>query len=149
MSGGLRSFAPIAAVLLAIRFQFLSLDGTMFSFLNRPFILVAGVTLSLGEFVGDKLPFAPNRTAWLSVTARVFSGALSGSVIMAAVSGNSTMALVAGAALGIVGALAGTFAGFFGRKAIVKGLRMNDAYVALGEDLLSLALAVFGIYLIA
>lgn len=141
-SGGLRSLTPAAVLLIAIRLGVLSLDGTWLAFLSSTPILIVIVALAIGELIGDKLSFAPNRTAWLGLSGRVISGAICGAALIASLSGNSLIGMFAGTSLGITGAMTGTFSGFYARTRIASSTGTRDLYIALAEDLLAIAIAI-------
>ncbi len=87
--------------------------------------------------IGDKLPIIPSRIAPGPLFARVVSGGLGGACLFVA-AGTS---LVIGAALGGVGGLVGAFAGYEIRRRLVTNLRCKDFVVALGEDVIAIAMA--------
>jgi len=89
--------------------------------------------LAIGEMVFDKLPFAPNRIAPGVLTGRVLSGAMCGAAV-------SRRDQKAGALLGMAGALAGSFAGYFIRKAAGRTSGLPDAVIALAEDALAMGI---------
>lgn len=84
---------------------------------------------AVGEAIGDKTPFVPARTSPLSLGGRTLSGALCG----AAVAGAS------GVAVGVLGALAGTFGAHRARAALTELTGLPDPLLGVAED----ALAVF------
>ncbi len=86
--------------------------------------------MALGEFVGDKMPSAPNRIATPGLVFRSLSGAVAGASIYKASGGN----IYAGALLGGVTAVAATFGSFFLRKAIVKQAHLIDPVIGGIED---------------
>ncbi len=88
--------------------------------------------LALGEFVGDKLPTAPNRIAPLGVISRCFSGSLAGASIYKA-AGNK---VIAGALVGAVVALGATYGTFALRRNIVRKFKLSDPVVGAIEDTL-------------
>ncbi len=91
--------------------------------------------LALGELVLDKLPFAPNRTSPGALSGRMISGALCGAAVVREDEG-------AGAVLGIVGALAGSFAGYFLRKGVRRVSGLPDTLIALAEDATAIGIGV-------
>ncbi|MFJ3379268.1 DUF4126 family protein [Curtobacterium sp. NPDC090217] len=130
LSGG-RSATPLA--LLALNRDRKELTGAwqdwpMFRTQLGRGLLVAG---AVGELVGDKLPKTPSRIAVAGLIGRAGSGALVGAAI--ATTGKRDRR-VEGAVLGAVGALIGSFAGYFLRKAIGTTTGLRDPLVALGED---------------
>ena len=89
--------------------------------------------LAAGEIVGDKLPRTPARTAPGPLSARLLSGALSGAALCAA--GGKPPS--AGAAVGALGALAGTFAFYHLRRRLGQATGLPDPIVAVAEDALA------------
>jgi uncharacterized membrane protein len=131
--GGLRSLTPAAVTAWAVYLGWMKLA--------RPFSLIGSTAsvlilslLALAELIADKLPKTPNRTSPPGLIARIVMGALTGATVALSVSGSSIL----GALLGIVGAVAGTFAGYKARTGIVKALNVPDIYIALAEDLIAI-----------
>ncbi len=131
---GLRSLTPPAMIAWATRLGWLKLE--------RPFSLIGTLPsvaiftlLAIVELVADKLPKTPSRTAPPGLIARIVMGGLSGACIAA---GGAQSALF-GALLGIVGALVGCFGGYQVRTRLVKALGTPDIYIALAEDLVTIA----------
>jgi uncharacterized membrane protein len=93
------------------------------------------VVLAIGELIGDKLPSTPNRTAPLGLGARIVMGALTGACLASAGGG---VALV-GAGLGAIGGIAGAFAGYRARMDIRRASGLPDVVVAVLEDLVTIA----------
>ena len=134
---GLRAVTAPAAVSWAARLGWLDLHGTRLGFMGST---VAVVIFSLGaifEYVNDKLPKTPSRTAPLELVARIVTGGLSGG----SVSVSAGQSLLAGAALGAIGAVAGAFGGYQARTRLVRGLKVKDIFVAVLEDLVAISLA--------
>lgn len=146
-AGGLRTFVPGAILLLAVCLGYLHLDGTWLAFLSSQIILVLAIVASFGELVVDKLPFAPDRTAWFGLIGRIVSGLSCGAILMTGLAGNSLPAALSGAAFGVVGTLVGTFGGFFARKRITKKSGIADLFIAIPEDLIAIGLSVFAVFL--
>lgn len=86
--------------------------------------------MALGEFVGDKMPSAPDRIALPAIISRSISGAIAGASIYKAAGGN----LYAGAILGSVTAVAATFGSFYLRKTMVKHANLIDPIIGSIED---------------
>jgi uncharacterized membrane protein len=97
--------------------------------------IVLGVA-ALGEYVADASPKIPSRTALPSIVIRPLSGAVAG-WFLAAWHGGSP---VAGAIVGVIGALAGTYGGHAARAAAIEKIGAIPAAVA--EDVVAIALAV-------
>jgi uncharacterized membrane protein len=86
--------------------------------------------LAIGEFVGDKMPSAPNRISAAGLIGRCISGGIAGAGIYKASGGN----LYFGALLGSATAIAATYGSFFLRKSIVKHAHLIDPIVGTIED---------------
>lgn len=131
---GLRSLSPTACIAWAAYLERIRLPRPL-ARLGTPLgVLILGV-LALAELVADKLPRTPNRTAPPVLAARLVMGALAGACV--------GPALWSGALLGSLGALAGTYLGFYARTGTVNALALPDLKVALLEDFLCLATALF------
>ena len=89
--------------------------------------------LMLVELVADKLPRTPSRRALGPFVGRVLMGALAGAAVNAGAGGSS----VAGAVLGGVGGIIGTFGGYEARTGLVRALKVPDFVVALAEDVVA------------
>jgi uncharacterized membrane protein len=120
---GLRTFTPIAAVLLV--------RGGLWG-------IVFAVAAAL-EYVLDVLPSTPSRTGALGVSARVVSGAFSGWAIVTMHGGPG----IPGAVAGIAGAVIGTYAGHAARIAAI--VRIGSYPAAIAEDLIAIGLAAFAV----
>jgi uncharacterized membrane protein len=86
--------------------------------------------MALGEFIGDKMPAAPNRISPPGLIGRCVSGALAGAGIYKA-AGESWYT---GALLGGTTAIASTFGSFYLRRAIVKHAHLIDPIIGTIED---------------
>jgi uncharacterized membrane protein len=84
-------------------------------------------TLAIGELIFDKLPFAPKRIAPAGLSGRLLSGAMCGAAV-------AREDQAAGALLGMAGALASSFAGYFLRKRAGQASGVPDAVIGLFED---------------
>jgi uncharacterized membrane protein len=93
---------------------------------------------ALGELIGDKLPKSPARTIPAALILRCIAGG--GSAYFLAGAGAGAGALLA-AVCGVVGALIGTYGGYALRHALTRPGRLPDLPVAIGEDILTIALA--------
>lgn len=90
---------------------------------------------ALGEYVADASPKIPSRTAFPSIVIRPLSGAIAGWFISAWHGGSP----VAGAVVGAIGALLGTYGGHAARAAAIAKIGAIPAAVA--EDVVAIALA--------
>jgi uncharacterized membrane protein len=135
---GLRSMLAPAAVVSDLARHRPDLPMSRF-FANASGHEAKFITLAnaLGEAVFDKLPFVPARTAPGSVIARSLSGALSGGAL--GLSREIPAAL--GAALGLIGAIGGTYGAYHARKWIGENTKVPDPVIGLAEDGIAVALA--------
>jgi uncharacterized membrane protein len=136
---GLRSLTAPAAVSWAAHLGWLDLHGSPFAFMGSWAAVLVFSVLAVIEYVMDLLPTTPSRTAPGPLIARVVTGALSGACLFVA----AHQSLPAGAVLGGIGGVLGAFAGYQARTRLVNGLRVKDAFVAIPEDLVAIALALF------
>ncbi|HEV2273444.1 MAG TPA: DUF4126 family protein [Acidobacteriaceae bacterium] len=131
---GLRSLTGPAVVCWGAHLGWLHLAGTRLAFLGRPTTVAIATLLALAELVADKLPKTPARTAPAGLSARILFGALVGSAL-AISAGRSPM----GAAIaGLLGGVAGAFAGYTIRHSLVTQAHLPDLVVALAEDLVAI-----------
>ena len=117
---GLRAFTSLAALALS---RGIGIGG-----------IVLGVA-ALGEYVADASPKIPSRTAFPSIVIRPLSGAVAGWFIVTWHGGSP----VAGAIVGAIGALIGTYGGHAARAAAIAKIGAIPAAVA--EDVVAIALA--------
>jgi len=135
---GLRSLTPPAAVAWAVHLGWLKLAGPLSLIGSLPAVIVLSL-LAITEFIIDKLPNTPSRTAPPGLIARIVTGGLTGACVSL---GGGQSALV-GAAFGLIGGIVGCFAGYQARVRLVRSLRQPDIYVALLEDLVAIGGSLF------
>jgi uncharacterized membrane protein len=141
---GLRTMTPMAVLCWFACLGYLPVDGT-WAFWTAHVASVAVFTLlALGEYVGDKLPQTPNRTATVPLLARLAFGGLIGAIAATAMTGPG----VEGVLLGVVGAALGSFAGFMLRREVVKQLGCPDWAVAVVEDAFAIFCAVLAMHVV-
>lgn len=143
LATGMRCMTAIAVCCWFAHLGLLSVSGT-WAFWTAS--LVSAIVFSVAallEFVGDKLPRTPNRTAPLGLISRVIFGGLVGSLVATSLQGSITVAVI----LGCGGALVGTFGSYLARRDLVKHFRCRDWTVALMEDFLTILIAVFALRL--
>ncbi len=133
---GLRALTAPAVVAWAAHLHWINLQGTHLSFMGSTIALVIFTLAAVGEIVNDKLPKTPPRTATPSLIIRIVMGAFAAATLSAGIGGS----LWVGALLGAVGAVVGTFGGYYVRTGLVKALHSPDFPIALLED----AIAVCG-----
>ena len=135
---GLRSMTAPAVVAWAAHLGWINLHGSPLAFMGSAWAVGIFTVGALGEFVADKLPTTPARTAALGLTARIVIGLLTGACL--AVAGGASYWLGAIGAIGAIGAMAGAFGGYQARVRLVRGLHVPDAAIAIPEDLVAIGL---------
>lgn len=138
VSTGLRSFTALAVTAWFARLGKLPVTGTWASWIRHPASVGILSAAAVGEYVGDKLPNTPNRTAPAALIGRLAIGGLVGAVVATAF----RRPLAGGIALGAAGAAAGTYGGFYLRRGLTKGAGLADLPVAISGDAAAVALAV-------
>jgi uncharacterized membrane protein len=128
---GLRSMTAPAVVAWGAHLGWLHLGGSYFAFLANKISLVVFSLFALGELIADKLPFIPARTQAGPLGVRILFGAL----CAAALCVSAGAPAIAGAILGAVGAVAGTFAGYHYRRSLAG--KVPDIVLALLEDVVA------------
>jgi uncharacterized membrane protein len=131
---GLRTVTPPAITAWAVHLGWLRLARPLSLIGSIPSVVILTV-LAVSEFVIDKLPQTGKRTSTPGLIARIVTGGLTG----ACVSVGGARGALPGALLGAAGGVVGCFAGYHARVQIVKNLRLQDIYVAVVEDLVSVA----------
>ena len=128
---GLRSSAgPALLSRAAARGELDGLAGTWFEFLMRKRVATVLTLMALAEMAADKSGLAPDRIAWGPLAGRSASGAFVGAAIFAA-SGDPW---AAGAALGALAAVAGSYAGYSFRVVPHRRFGIPDLILGLVED---------------
>ena len=135
---GLRSLTPPAAVAWAVYLGWLKLARPLSLIGSLPAVIILSL-LAIGELILDKLPNTPNRTAPPGLIGRIVTGALTGACVSL---GGGRTAFV-GAGLGVIGGIAGCFAGYHARARLVRSLRQPDFNIALIEDLVAIGGSLF------
>jgi len=137
-STGLRSFTPIAVTAWFARMGKLPVTGTWASWIRHPAAVGLFTAAALGEYIGDKLPSTPSRTAPLPLIGRIVFGGLVGAILATAF----RRPLLGGVGLGALGAVAGSYGGFYARRGLTTGSGLPDMPVALSGDVTAVMLAV-------
>jgi len=133
---GLRVFAAPAALTWAAKHRWIRLGNSPFAIIISAKASKKITHLAVSELIADKLPFTPSRLKAGPLASRVVSGAVCGGTIY----GAAEQPIIEGAVLGGVGAIAGAFAGYYGRKRLSR--RVPDLRVAVLEDVLAIGGAV-------
>lgn len=131
---GLRAMTAPAAASWAAHLGIVDLSATWIAFLGHSWAPWVVTALAAGELVSDKLATTPSRKVPVQFAARVLMGGLSGAAFGAA--GGQPLA---GAVIGALAAVAGTYGGAAARARLA-GVFGRDLPAALLED----AVAVLG-----
>lgn len=137
-AAGLRSITALAVVSWFAQQGKLPVKGTWAAWIAHPATVAAMTLAAAGEYVGDKLPNTPARTAPLGLFGRCLMGGLAGAVVAKALK----RPVASGALMAVAGAVFGSFAGYGVRTGLVKGVGLPDLPVALSGDAAAVALAV-------
>jgi|tagenome__1003787_1003787.scaffolds.fasta_scaffold20915212_2 uncharacterized membrane protein len=140
---GLRSMTSPACVSWAAYLGWLDLSNGPFYFFSSPLVVILLTVWALFELGLDKTDKIGNRTGALGLIFRIVTGSASGAAVYISVGG----ALTLGALIGLAGAMAGTFGGYYSRRAIVERSWLSDLSVGLAEDILAVALGLGFIYI--
>ena len=138
ISTGLRSFTPLAVTCWFARLGKLPVTGTWAAWTRHPAAISLSTAAALGEYIGDKLPSTPNRISPTPLIGRIILGGLVGAIVAAAFRRPTENGIAAGA----LGALAGSFGGFYVRRGLTKGAGLADLPIAISGDAAAIALAV-------
>jgi len=136
---GLRSLTAPAVVAWAAHRGWLNLHGTSLSFMGSTAAVAIFTILGVVELVADQLPSTPARTKLTGLTARILLGGLSGASIALAAGQSAAL----GACLGAAGGVVGAFVGYQLRTGLVRALKVPDFVIAVLEDLVAIAGALF------
>ena len=139
VAAGLRALTPPAIVAWAAHFGWLNLSNSSFAFMGSTITVAIFSLLAIFELIADLRPQTGKRTAPVPLIARILMGALCGACLSAA--GNDSLTI--GVTLGAVGAVIGAFAGYEIRRRVVSAFNTKDIFIAILEDLVTIALACF------
>ena len=141
VAAGHRAGIPLAALAIGAWLGWIDLSGSWAAFAGNIITVIILVLLALAEAWRDKQPGTGSRLEVPSLVVRTVVGALSGAVL-GIPSGN----LVAGIILGAIGAIAGTYEGYYVRGFMAKRFG-RDLPAALLEDVLTAVIALLVVYL--
>ena len=136
---GLRTMTPIAVLCWFAYRGDLPVDGTWAFWTGKLATAIVFTVLAVGEYIGDKLPQTPNRTAPGPLIARLVFGGLVGAIAATGVDGSP----VEGALLGVLGALVGAFLGYQLRKHLVQWSERPDWNLAILEDIFTVLISIY------
>lgn len=138
LSAGMRAFTPLAAVCWFAYLDRLPVQNTWAAWTAHPAAVGLSTAAALGEYIADKLPSTPARTEPLGLTARLTLGSLVGAIVATVL----RRPILGGIALGALGAVAGTYGGYYARRSLTHGAGLPDLPVALCGDVAAATLAV-------
>ena len=141
---GMRAMTPMAVLCWFAYAGSLPVGGTWAFWTAKLATAIIFTLLALGEFIGDKLPKTPNRTAPGPLIARLAFGGLVAAIVAVALNGSGVEAVI----LAVIGVLIGAFASFHIRREIVSRSGFKDWPIALAEDVTAVALAIFALGII-
>jgi uncharacterized membrane protein len=140
ISTGMRTMTATAVLCWAAWLRLVPQHGWSFWAGNLISVIVFTL-LAVGEYYGDTLPTTPSRTNPPLLLARLAFGALAGSL-----AAQSLLEPVAGGVIfGAVGALIGTYGGYWLRRLGARALG-RDLPVALSESALALGIALLAVH---
>ena len=108
----------------------MDLTGTPLALLGTPHLWKVFALAELGEFLTDKLPITPSRTAWPPLLGRAASGGLVGAAVFLSKGRHAATGAVLGSSAAAVAALAGENL----RTLVAENMGLPDPVVALAED---------------
>lgn len=135
---GLRSMTAPAVVCWAAQLGWLHFAGTKFAFIEHRATLIVFTLLAVVELVLDKLPSTPARTAPVGLIARILLGGASGAALAAGSGISVSLSWLLAGVIASIGAIAGAFAGYRVRHAVVLRARLPDIVVAIAEDVIAI-----------
>ena len=138
-AAGLRSMTAPAVVSWRAHFRLLHLERSQLAFMGSIITAILFLGCAIGEYIADKLPKTPNRTAPVGLIARVVTGGLSGGCVYAA----NEKSMLVGMILGGIGGIIGAFSGYETRRWLVNNLKVKDIFIAIPEDLIAIFLAYY------
>ena len=132
---GMRSQLPLALLCLAAH-QSDQSHQHLPAYLSSPKVTALLLANAAGELVVDKLPFTPSRLMPGSLVVRAVIGGFAGTIL----SRSAGLEPVRGAAIGALGALAGSYAGYYVRSGLVAQTGLPDPLFAVVEDVAAVAI---------
>jgi uncharacterized membrane protein len=141
MATGLRTMTGLAVISWAAHTGWIHLENSRLAFLGSLAAVVFLTAGAIAEFIADKLPRTGKRTAIGPLVARMISGGACGVALCLA----SDQSWAFGAAWGVLGAIIGSFGGYFARAGLVRKMGAADISIALLEDVLAVGSAVLAL----
>jgi uncharacterized membrane protein len=128
---GLRALSPVAVICWLAMLHRLPLMGWV-SFVGNKIAVGLFSLGAVGELISDKLPRTPSRLKQPGFSIRIVTGAFCGLILATAAS----FSIAGGALLGAIGAMAGSYLGYFVRSRLTGNFALPDLPVALVEDVI-------------
>ena len=139
MMTGVRTMTPMAVLCWFAYLGHLPVNGTWAFWTAKLVTAIVFTVFAIGEYVGDKLPQTPNRTAPGPLAARVIFAGLVGAIAATGVTGSA----IEGILLGSLGGLVGAFLGYQVRKYLVEWSGRPDWNIAILEDASAVLISVY------
>ncbi len=136
---GLRSMLAPALVSWFAWKGLLPVAHTPLAFMGSGYAVAVFIVLAVGELVWDKLPRTPSRKQPPGFVGRIVGGGLAGATV-----GAAGHLLLAGLAVGVCGAVIGTFGGAAARGWLARVFG-RDWPAALIEDAVAILIGVFSL----
>ena len=143
-AAGLRGLTPLGVVAWCVYLGCINLGSTPFSFMSSPILVVGFSVLAVGEYVWDLLPNTPNRTAAPGLISRILTGSFAAGCLLAATNTSLAFCILGGGA-----AIVGAFAGLRVRERLGRSLAVHDAWIAIPEDIIAIAMSLSAVLLVA
>lgn len=134
MISGLRALTGPAVVCWAAHLGWINLQDSHLGWMGSTAAVAIFSILALAEIVNDKLPATGSRLAPPSLVIRAVMGGFAGAALGIA----GAHSIFPGVLLGAIGAIIGSYLGYYVRHGIVTGLKVPDLPVALLEDAIAI-----------
>ena len=134
MISGLRALTGPAVVCWAAHLGWINLQDSHLAWMGSTAAVAIFSILALAEIVNDKLPATGSRLAPPSLVIRAVTGGFAGAALGIA----GTHSIFPGILLGAIGAIVGSYLGYYVRHGIVTGLKVPDLPIALLEDAIAI-----------
>ncbi|SDF77924.1 DUF4126 family protein [Terriglobus roseus] len=141
---GLRTFTPLAVLCWFAWRNVIHFSGWR-NFTASLITVIIVTVIALGELINDKLPKTPSRLIPPQQIARMTAAGFVGLLVAQPLLLSPILAIVTGA----IGAVVGTYTGWFVRSRTVAALKCPDLPIALLEDAVAIGLSITFLHLIA
>lgn len=141
---GLRTFTPLAVLCWFAWRNVIHFSGWR-NFTASLVAVVIFTVIALAELVNDKLPKTPSRLVPPQQIARMTTAGFAGLILAQPL----LLSPIAAVVVGAIGAVIGTYSGWFVRSRTVAALKCPDFPVALVEDIAAVGLSITFLHLVA